>query len=168
MRSCLPARVRSASGSRGLLGRAGASVRLSSRTVERAESAAARVTERFGVPCEPIAVTGESSLATALAGCHVAVATGASGVRLLPEAVWRDHPDLRILADPGTTPPAGIEGIEPLDRGEARHGKRAFGGLAIGSLKLRLHRACIARLFERNDQVLDVEEIYALARALLA
>ena len=45
MRSCLPARVRSANGSRGLLGRAGASVRLSSRTVERAESAAARVTE---------------------------------------------------------------------------------------------------------------------------
>ena len=151
----------------GLLGRAGAMVRLSSRAIDRAKAAADRVAKRFEVSCEPVAVSDEASLAGALAGCRVAVATGAAGVRLLPETVWREHPDLGVLADPGTTPPSGIEGIEPFDRGEDRHGKRSFGGLAIGSLKLRLHRACIARLFERNDQVLDVEEIHALARTLV-
>jgi len=150
----------------GLLGRAGASVRLSSRTFDRAKAAAERVSERFEAPCEPVAVSDEISLAGALDDCRIAVATGASGVRLLPEDVWRTHPNLELLADPGATPPSGIEGIEPFDRGEARHGKRTFGGLAIGSLKLRLHRACIARLFERNDQVLDVEDIHALARTL--
>ena len=150
----------------GLLGRAGAEVRLSSRALDRAKAAAERVSGRFEVACEPVAVSDEASLREALAGCRIAVATGASGVRLLPEEVWREHPDLEVLADPGTTPPSGIEGIEPFDRGEARRGRRTFGGLAIGSLKLRLHRACIARLFERNDQVLDVEEIYALARTL--
>ena len=148
----------------GLLGRAGAEVRLSSRSLERAEAAAARVAERFEIPCEPVAAADEPSLANALAGCHVAVATGASGVRLLPESVWRALPDLELLADPGTAPPSGIEGIEPFDRGTERDGRRAFGGLAIGSLKLRLHRACIARLFERNDLVLDVEDVYAIAR----
>ena len=152
----------------GLLGRAGAAVRLSSRALDRAKAASERVSERFEVGCEPVAVSDEPSLAGALDGCRIAVATGASGVRLLPEDVWREHPDLERLADPGTTPPSGIEGIEPFDRDEARHGKRTFGGLAIGSLKLRLHRACIAQLFERNDQVLDVEEIYALARSLAA
>ena len=152
----------------GLLGRAGAAVRVSSRALDRAETAAERIGERFEVPCEPVAVNDGASLAGAIEGCRIAVATGASGVRLLPEDVWREHPDLEVLADPGTTPPSGIEGIEPFDRGEARHGRRTFGGLAIGSLKLRLHRACIARLFERNDQVLDVEEIYALARTLVA
>ena len=152
----------------GLLGRAGANVRLSSRSLDRAKTAADRVAERFEVACEPLAVGDESSLGEALAGCRVAVATGAAGVRLIPEAVWRAHRDVEVLADPGTTPPSGIEGIEPFDRGEERHGKRAFGGLAIGSLKLRLHRACIARLFESNDQVLDVEEIHALARTLVA
>ena len=152
----------------GLLGRAGAAVRLSSRASERAKAASERVSERFGVSCKPVAVSDETSLAGALDGCRIAVATGASGVRLLPEDVWREHPDLELLADPGTTPPSGIEGIEPFDRDEARHGKRTFGGLAIGSLKLRLHRACIAQLFERNDRVLDVEEIYALARSLAA
>ena len=152
----------------GLLGRAGAAVRLSSRALGRAKTAAERVAERFEVACEPVAVGDEASLAQALAGCRIAVATGAAGVRLIPADVWRAHPALEVLADPGTTPPSGIEGIEPFDRGEERHGKRAFGGLAIGSLKLRLHRACIARLFERNDQVLDVEEIYTLARTLAA
>ncbi len=150
----------------GLLGRAGATVRLSSRAFDRAKAASERVSERFEVGCEPVAVSDEPSLTGALDGCRIAVATGASGVRLLPEDVWREHPDLERLADPGTTPPSGIEGIEPFDRDEARHGRRTFGGLAIGSLKLRLHRACIAQLFERNDQVLDVEEIYALARSL--
>ena len=152
----------------GLLGRAGATVRLSSRSLDRAKAASERVSERFEVSCQPVAVSDETSLSGALDGCRIAVATGASGVRLLPEDVWREHPDLELLADPGTTPPSGIEGIEPFDRDEARHGKRTFGGLAIGSLKLRLHRACIAQLFERNDQVLDVEEIYALARSLAA
>ena len=152
----------------GLLGRAGAAVRLSSRAPGRAKAAAERVAKRFEAPCEPVAVSDETSLADALAGGRIAVATGAAGVRLLPEAVWREHGALEVLADPGTTPPSGIEGLEPFDRGEVRHGKRTYGGLAIGSLKLRLHRACIARLFERNDQVLDVEEIYALARTLVA
>ena len=151
----------------GLLARAGASVRLSSRALDRAKAAAERVAERFEARCEPVAVRDEDSLVGALGGSRIAVATGAAGVRLLPEAVWREHPTLEVLADPGTAPPSGIEGVEPFDRGEARHGKRTYGGLAIGSLKLRLHRACIARLFERNDQVLDVEEIYALARTLV-
>ena len=151
----------------GLLARAGAAVRLSSRALDRAKAAAERVAERFEAPCEPVAVRDEDSLARALAGTSIAVATGAAGVRLLPEAVWREHRSLEVLADPGTAPPSGIEGVEPFDRGEARHGKQAYGGLAIGSLKLRLHRACIARLFERNDQVLDVEEIHALARTLV-
>jgi hypothetical protein len=43
-----------------------------------------------------------------------------------------------------------------------------FGPLGIGALKLAVHRACIGRLFERNDLVLDVEEIYAVAKAMAA
>ena len=34
-------------------------------------------------------------------------------------------------------------------------------------MKLALHRACIARLFERNDLVLDAEEIYAIAKTMV-
>jgi len=41
-----------------------------------------------------------------------------------------------------------------------------FGALAIGSLKMKVHKACVASLFERNDAVLDIEAIYAVARTL--
>ena len=30
---------------------------------------------------------------------------------------------------------------------------------------MKVHRAAVARLFESNDQVLDAEQIYALAEA---
>jgi hypothetical protein len=41
-----------------------------------------------------------------------------------------------------------------------------FGALGIGGLKLKLHRACVAKLFESTELVLDAEEIYALAKEM--
>jgi hypothetical protein len=32
---------------------------------------------------------------------------------------------------------------------------------------MKIHKAAIARLFERNDQVLDAEQVYALGQAIL-
>jgi hypothetical protein len=42
-----------------------------------------------------------------------------------------------------------------------------FGSLGFGALKLALHRACISRLFEQNDLLLDTEEIYAIAKTMV-
>ena len=53
------------------------------------------------------------------------------------------------------------------DRGVSKHGKILFGALGFGALKLALHRACVARLFEQNDLLLDAEEIYAVAKTML-
>ena len=64
-------------------------------------------------------------------------------------------------------PPAGIEGVGPNDRGLHKHGKILFGSLGFGALKLALHRACIARLFEQNDLLLDAEEIYVIAKTMV-
>jgi hypothetical protein len=33
-------------------------------------------------------------------------------------------------------------------------------------LKMKIHRASVARLFERNDLVLDAEEIYEIAKTI--
>jgi hypothetical protein len=38
-----------------------------------------------------------------------------------------------------------------------------YGAIGIGEMKMKIHKAAIARLFESNDQMLDAEEIYALA-----
>ena len=54
-----------------------------------------------------------------------------------------------------------------MDRGEVRNGKTCWGAIGFGTLKLAVHRACIARLFESNDQVFDAEEIFALAKTMV-
>ena len=53
-----------------------------------------------------------------------------------------------------------------LDRGEERDGKIIWGAIGFGSLKLAVHRASIEKLFESNNQVLDAEEIFSLAKAM--
>jgi hypothetical protein len=87
-------------------------------------------------------------------------------VQIVPRAVWSGQPGLRALADVNAVPPVGIEGIEATDDGTARNGIPAFGALGIGGLKMKAHKAAIARLFERNDLVLDAEQIYDIAAAL--
>lgn len=59
-----------------------------------------------------------------------------------------------------------MEGIDVRDDGTDRDGVAAFGALAIGGLKMKVHKACIARLFERNDLVLDAEAIAEIAQEL--
>ena len=72
-----------------------------------------------------------------------------------------------MKADANASPPSGIEGVGLNDRGALKHGKTVFGSLGFGALKLALHRACVARLFEQNDLILDAEEIYAIAKTMV-
>ena len=58
-----------------------------------------------------------------------------------------------------------MEGIEVNDDGVEREGVTAFGALGVGRLKMKIHKACIARLFEHNDLVLDAETIADVAKS---
>ena len=55
-----------------------------------------------------------------------------------------------------------------LDVGNIGSGKIVFGALGLGGLKMKVHKACVARLFETRDQVLDRLTIYEVARSVLA
>lgn len=149
-----------------LLARNGASVVLTSRSLARAEEACAQVKTRFDVSAEPAEARDATGVARSLQGARVCLAAGAAGVTLLPRSVWASHPDLAVLADVNAVPPLGIEGIEAGDKGTEREGKRVFGALGIGSLKMKGHKACVARLFEQNDAVLDLEAIWAITKTL--
>ena len=94
------------------------------------------------------------------------MATGAAGVQLLNREHWENNPSIEMLADANATPPLGIEGVDMMDRGKDRNGKTCWGAIGFGTLKLALHRACIAKLFESNGQVFDAEEIFALAKTM--
>ena len=108
-----------------------------------------------------------SGAAKALEGAEVLLNAGAASVCMVPKDAWMGRPGLRAAADINAVPPLGIEGIEVMDNGADRGGVATFGELGVGNLKMKIHKACLARLFEKNDQVLDVETISDIAVELL-
>jgi hypothetical protein len=149
-----------------MLTREGAKVALTSREKGRAEQACKEIKDRFGVEIEAVGAASNDDRAAAMEGATVVFATGMTGVQLLDEAHWKNNKTLQLIADANATPPLGIAGMDMMDRGKERHGKIAWGAIGFGTLKLALHRACIAKLFERNDQILDAEEIFELAKTM--
>ena len=84
----------------------------------------------------------------------------------MDRSAWAGRPGLRVAADLNAVPPLGIEGIAAADDGVTKDGVICLGALAIGNVKMKLHKACIGRLFERNDLVLDAETIADVAQEL--
>jgi methylenetetrahydrofolate/methylenetetrahydromethanopterin dehydrogenase (NADP+) len=150
-----------------LLAREGANVAVTGRKRAGVQAAREAIKTRFGIDVEAIEAPTNAERAAAIAGAHIVLATGASGVTLLDAKDWQENASLELIADANASPPAGIEGVAMSDRGTSSHGKIVFGALGFGALKLALHRACIARLFEQNDLVLDAEEIYAVAKGMV-
>jgi methylenetetrahydrofolate/methylenetetrahydromethanopterin dehydrogenase (NADP+) len=151
-----------------LLAREGASVAITGRKRELVQAACEAIHARFGIVIEAIEASTRIERGAAIEGAQVVLATGAAGVTLLDEKQWLESASLELLADANASPPAGIEGVGQSDRAAAKHGKLLFGSLGFGALKLALHRACIAKLFEQNDLILDAEEIYAIAKTMLS
>lgn len=145
----------------------GANVRLTSRKLDRSQQSCELMKQQFDVDLEPMVASDDDTIAAALDNAHIVFGAGKTGIQLLRADHWQNHPTLEVLADVNTAPPLGFEGIDMMDKNEERFGKRIFGGIGVGALKLRLHRACIARLFESNDLVLDAKEVYQTAESLL-
>ncbi|HEY7159519.1 MAG TPA: NAD(P)-dependent methylenetetrahydromethanopterin dehydrogenase [Gemmataceae bacterium] len=150
-----------------LLAQQGAEVRVGSREMTKAtaivEALRAQVRE---AKLEPVAADPSGDLSAALTGRTLVVAAGAAGVVLLPRSVRLACPTLRVMIDLNAVPPLGIEGVGVADKAVDHDGVLGYGAVGVGDTKMKIHKAAIARLFERNDQVLDAEEIYALGEGL--
>jgi len=149
-----------------MLAQEGAEVSLTARTLERATQACANMKARFGVDLTPVEAFDNDARAIAIEDANIVFATGAAGVQLLTAEQWQHNKNIEMMADANATPPIGIGGTDMMDKGVIRHGKIIWGAIGFGALKLALHRACIAKLFEDNKQVLDAENIFALAKSM--
>ena len=150
----------------GLLAKAGADVVITSRHPEDGARVSAAIEARFGAPVGVIAMHDASEAGTALQGATVLLNAGPAGVQLVPRQAWAARPGLEVAVDLNAVPPLGIEGIESADDGARRDGVTTFGAIGVGGLKMWVHKACIARLFERNALVLDAETIAEVGREL--
>ncbi len=144
----------------------GAEVTISSRQKSRAVQACEDIKARFGVDIAAVEAVSNDDRGRVIEDAQVVFATGATGVQLLDPGHWQDNPNIEILADANATPPLGLGGTDMMDRGEQRNGKIVWGAIGFGTLKLALHRACIAKLFEKNDQILDAEKIFSYAKSM--
>lgn len=149
-----------------MLAQEGCQVTLTSRQLLRAQQACSAMKNRFGVELNPAQAFDNEDRAAVAAESQIVFATGAAGVELLKSEHWQNNNNLEMIADANATPPIGIGGIDMMDKGEIRYGKVIWGAIGFGALKLALHRACIAKLFEDNKQVLDAENILALAKTM--
>lgn len=152
----------------GLLAKAGARVTITSRKAEQGERARRAIGERFGVQVEAATMPDPSHAAEVLEGAEILLNSGPAGVLMVPKPAWARRPGLRVAVDLNAVPPLGIEGVELNDAGVEREGVIVFGAFGVGNFKTKLHKACVAKLFERNDLVLDAETIAEVARQLVA
>jgi hypothetical protein len=148
-----------------LLAKLGAKVYLSSRTIEKAQSAIVSLGKKIGECPAPVAiqVANDVELKSALEGVELVISTGAAGVCLLPEKIRQAVSSIKMVVDLNAVPPMGIEGTSVMDKGVVREGVICYGAIGVGDLKMKIHRAAISALFTRNDQVMDALEVYEIA-----
>jgi hypothetical protein len=149
----------------GLLAKAGVDVTFTSRRAID-PTLVEGLQQRFGGRIAEVVMTDSASAASVLEGATMLLNAGPAGVTLVPKSAWAGRAGLRAAADLNAVPPLGIEGIEVTDNAVDREGVTVFGALGVGNLKMKIHKACIARLFERNDLVLDAETIAEVANQM--
>jgi hypothetical protein len=152
----------------GLLAKDGAVVTITSRKPEQGEKARQFINARFNVQVEAVTLNQPSQLPALLQDVDVLLNSGPAGVQMVPRGAWINVKTLRVAVDLNAVPPLGIEGIEVGDAGAKRNGVVVFGAFGIGNFKTKLHKACVERLFTRNDLVLDAETIAEVARELIS
>jgi hypothetical protein len=150
-----------------LLARQGGEVRIGSRQQTRASAVAEAIRNKVaGARVEPAGIASADALPSALKERTLVISAGAEGVVMLPRAARTACPTLKVAIDLNAVPPLGIEGVEVTDKAVERDGMVCYGAIGVGGTKMKIHKAAVARLFESNDQVLDAEQVFALAQGL--
>ena len=151
----------------GLLAKDGADVTITSRKPEQGDKARQFVDARFNVAVKAVAMNDPAKLPELLDGVEILLNSGPAGVQMVPKAAWTEAKALKIAVDLNAVPPLGIEGVEVNDAGAQRNGVTVFGAFGVGNFKTKLHKACVAKLFTKNDLVLDAEAIADVARTMV-
>ncbi len=144
-----------------------ADVYITSRSIEKAEQISAEINERFDTNVKALPGGTNDERVTSISRASIVMATGASGVVLLNKKDWIESQSIEVVCDANAMPPLGIEGVELNDKAKEIGGKKAFGAIGFGGLKISVHRECVSRLFHSNDGIFDAEEIYRIAKEML-
>ncbi len=152
-----------------LLANANSYVTVASRSMERSKECVDRLVAS-GVRSDRLKAACSSDLAalsSVLVESQLVFGCGAAGARLLSTSRLIEATELRVAIDLNAVPPTGIEGIELTDKGVQRGNRFDYGALGVGGLKMKIHKACIAAMFESNQLFLDCHEMLAIGKEIL-
>lgn len=145
-------------------------VYLSSRSLDRSQECVDQLLGQ-GIPAHRlIAISSADQLWTdkAIRESQVVFGCGAAGVRLVTAEQLEQATELRVAIDLNAVPPLGIEGIGLTDKGVQRGDRVDYGALGVGGLKMKIHKASVASLFESNSRAIDCQEMMIIGRDILA
>jgi methylenetetrahydrofolate/methylenetetrahydromethanopterin dehydrogenase (NADP+) len=136
---------------------------ITSRDITRSTKITAQMKQAYDVEVTPGEARSDEAVVSLLKDAHVGIGCGPAGVCVIPKLAWAASETLEVIADVNAVPPHGVEELEVMDDGFKRQGIRFYGAIAIGNFKMKVHRAAIASLYERNDLFLDETTIYGIA-----
>ena len=142
--------------------------------VGREESSRARLTaedcnRRFGAQVEPVEANTEALKLAMMQRADVVLATARAGHRVVTRELLAAALRLLVAADVNAVPPAGIEGVGPMDDGAplAAGSRKAvgIGALAVGNIKYQTQRGLLETMLKAEKPVyLDMREALTEAR----
>lgn len=146
----------------------GAIVSLASRSLDRSREACQRLSALHPnaklTPCESTTAAG---MQAATEGVQLVVAAGAAGAALINAEQLQSISTLKLAIDLNAVAPAGIAGVEVMDKAKDRGGVLTYGAIGVGGTKMKIHHAAVRRLFEANDRRFDTTAIFELGNHLL-
>lgn len=145
----------------------GATVRLASRSLEKAETVCEWFPEAFASQrIVPVEYRDGDDWEETSDGVNTLISAGAAGVQLVAAADWQQTKTIQVAVDLNAAPPSGIEGIQVMDKAASRNGVLCYGAIGVGGTKMKIHQAAIRKLFESNSARLDTASIFELGLTL--
>ena len=156
-----------------LAAKAGASVRIIGRQLEKAEHVAGICNSEFGEGQIHIVGDADANKASLIGAADIVFATAAAGIQVLGADLVAAGPLLKVAADVNAVPPSGIAGLDAHHRGNpipgSQSGAVGVGALAIGNVKYKTQSALLKRMRETDKPVyLSFDDAFELARGFAA
>lgn len=152
-----------------LAAKAGATVKIIGRQLEKAQTIAGLCNAEFGDGQINIEGEADASKAELIRDADIVFATAAAGIQVLSAELVAAAPQLKVAADVNAVPPSGIAGLDAHHRGTpivgSQSGAVGVGALAIGNIKYKTQSALLARMRESDTPVyLSFDDAFELAR----
>ena len=152
-----------------LSAKAGATVKIIGRQLEKSQTIASLVNSEFGAGQINVEGDADANKAELIKSADVVYATGAAGIQLLSAELVASAPQLKVAADVNAVPPAGIAGIDAFHNGAPIEGSGSgavgVGALAIGNVKYKAQAGLLVRMREAEKPLyLSFDDAFALAR----